>query len=79
MICTALKVFQTNISFFFDKIYFRNQLWHERCGHLNYFYLGLLYKNRLVNGLSQIEEEKGVCEACLVGKQCRLKFRTRAT
>jgi len=59
-----------------------NQLWHERYGHLNYFYLKLLHKHNLVNGLPNIEEDKGVCEACLAGKKYHFKFdnnKTKAT
>jgi hypothetical protein len=51
----------------------KNWLWNERYGHLNYFYLDLLHKNNLVNGLPQIAKGKGVCEACLAGKHL-LKF-----
>jgi hypothetical protein len=60
----------------------KNQLWHERYGHLNYFYLKLFHKHNLVNGLPNIEEDKCVCEACLVRKQHCFKFgnnKTKAT
>lgn len=32
----------------------KNHLWHERYNHLNFFYLGLLNKNNLVDGIPEI-------------------------
>ena len=53
-------------------------LWYEMVGHLNYFYLGLLKKNNLVDGLPEIQGKEGVCEGCMVGKQHHEKFQKNA-
>jgi len=57
----------------------KNQLWHERYGHLNYFYMKFLHKHNLVNGLPNIEEDKSVREACLARKQYHFKFDNNKT
>jgi hypothetical protein len=59
--------------------YFRDQLWDERYGHLNYFYLKLLHIHNLVNRLPNTDEDEGVCEACLARKQHRFKFDNNKT
>jgi hypothetical protein len=50
-------------------------LWHQRYGHLNLHYLSHLAKERLVDGLPEIQQkQQGICGACQVGKQHRAPF-----
>lgn len=49
-------------------------VWHQRYGHMNSKYLSLLNRNRMVNDLPTVQEEKGICATCLAGKQRRKPF-----
>lgn len=59
------------------------KLWHARLGHLGEANLKKLVKKNLVNGISSniVNENLGLCENCIEGKQCKLPFgsRTKAT
>nr|ABW74585.1 pol polyprotein [Boechera divaricarpa] len=48
--------------------------WHARLGHINFKTIKDMSKQEMVYGLPEIEEEKQVCEPCLVGKQTRQAF-----
>ncbi|CAL8992473.1 unnamed protein product [Prunus brigantina] len=54
-------------------------LWHRRLGHLNISSLRLLQEQDMVAGLPEIKAVKGVCEGCVLGKQCREAFPREAT
>ncbi|KAM1976000.1 hypothetical protein ACFX15_040705 [Malus domestica] len=46
-------------------------IWHKRLGHLNLRNLKQLREHEMVHGLPQLEDTKGVCEGCQLGKQHR--------
>jgi hypothetical protein len=46
-------------------------VWHKRLGHLNLRSLKQLREQDMVHGLPFLEETKGVCEGCQLGKQHR--------
>ncbi|KAM2961184.1 hypothetical protein FF1_030791 [Malus domestica] len=54
-------------------------MWHRRLGHLNMSSLKLMQEQELVVGLPEIKVIKGVCEGCVLGKQCREAFPREAT
>ncbi|CAL9001551.1 unnamed protein product [Prunus brigantina] len=54
-------------------------LWHRRLGHLNMSSLRLLQEQDMVAGLPKIKAVKGVCEGCVLSKQCREAFPREAT
>ena len=42
-----------------------NSLWHQRYGHLNLHYLSHLDKERLVDGILDIQQkQQGICGYC---------------
>ncbi|KAL4377055.1 hypothetical protein GQ457_02G041490 [Hibiscus cannabinus] len=49
-------------------------LWHLRYGHLGFSGLKLLSKEKMVNGLPEINPPNQLCEACIKGKQHRQSF-----
>ncbi|KAK4258396.1 hypothetical protein QN277_007851 [Acacia crassicarpa] len=49
-------------------------LWHLRFGHLGFTGLKLLSKAKMVTGLPTINPPDQLCEACMRGKQHRIKF-----
>ncbi|CAL9001533.1 unnamed protein product [Prunus brigantina] len=54
-------------------------LWHRRLRHLNMSSLRLLQEQDMVAGLPKIKAVKGVCEGCVLSKQCREAFPREAT
>ncbi|KAM2071312.1 hypothetical protein ACFX1X_040277 [Malus domestica] len=54
-------------------------MWHKRLGHLNMSSLKLMQEQEMVVGLPKIKAVKGVCEGCVLGKQCREAFPREAT
>ena len=54
-------------------------MWHRRLGHLNLSSLKLMQEQEMVVGLPEIKTVKGVCEGCVLGKQCREAFPREAT
>ena len=48
--------------------------WHARLGHINFKTIRNMAKLEMVRGLPEINEEKKLCESCLVGKQTRNSF-----
>nr|XP_028952455.1 uncharacterized protein LOC114822291 [Malus domestica] len=54
-------------------------MWHRRLGHLNMSSLKLMQEQELVVELPEIKVIKGVCEGCVLGKQCREAFPREAT
>jgi hypothetical protein len=57
-----------------SKIINNNNLWQQRHGHLNFFYISSLTKVRMVVGMLDICEKKEACEECLACKQHILSF-----
>lgn len=55
-----------------------SRLWHLRLGHVNYQALNLMSKHRMVNGMPRIAQPKTVCVGCLMSKQTRKQFPTKA-
>jgi hypothetical protein len=51
-----------------------SRIWHKRFGHLNFIQMQKCIKNRLVDGLPDINFSKGVCEGCVLGKHPEEKF-----
>ncbi|CAL2268329.1 unnamed protein product [Prunus armeniaca] len=54
-------------------------IWHRRLGHVNMDSLQLMQKQDMVIGLPEITSKKGVCEGCVLGKQCREAFPKETT
>ncbi|CAL8997271.1 unnamed protein product, partial [Prunus brigantina] len=54
-------------------------IWHRRLGHLNMDSLQLMQKQDMVISLPEITSKKGVCEGCVLGKQCREAFPKETT
>jgi hypothetical protein len=56
------------------------QVWHERCGHVNYKAIRQIANNSAVDDMQMIgksnadEETDQFCEACIFGKHCRKSF-----
>lgn len=55
-----------------------SRLWHVHLGHVNYQALNLMSKHRMVNGMPRITQPKTVCTGCLMSKQTRKQFPTKA-
>ena len=53
--------------------------WHARLGHVSFKTMKLMSQQEMVQGLPKIEDEKRLCESCLVGKQTRQTFPKSAT
>lgn len=50
-------------------------LWHRRMGHMCMQNLQAMVKKRIVTGInSSVTGALGVCEPCIMGKQCRAPF-----
>ncbi|KAM1401715.1 hypothetical protein ACFX2F_028829 [Malus domestica] len=58
---------------------FSTAMWHRRLGHLNMSSLKLMQEQEMVVGLPEIKVIKGVCESCVLGKQCREAIPREAT
>lgn len=52
----------------------KDELWHQRYGHLSYKNLHDLHSKEMVTGLPKVGELKRTCEACMKGKQHRVPF-----
>lgn len=51
------------------------QKWHCRFGHINYSYLNMMVKEKVVNGLKYFDDKLSTkCEDCAQGKMHRLSF-----
>lgn len=55
------------------------KLWHVRLGHVNYQALNLMSKQNMVIGMPNIVTPKNVCTGCLMSKQTRKQFPTKAS
>ena len=53
-------------------------LWHYRYGHLNFKSLHQLSSKQMVLGMPSIHLPQKTCEGCLIGKQPRKAFKTKA-
>lgn len=52
-----------------------NVLWHRRLGHICMQNLHNMSKKRIVTGIdSSVTGALGICEPCIMGKQCRTSF-----
>ncbi|CAL8085513.1 unnamed protein product [Prunus armeniaca] len=60
-------------------VYHSTTMWHRRLGHLNMSSLKLMQEQEMVVELPEIKAVKGVCEGCVLGKQCREAFPREAT
>ena len=55
-------------------------LWHRRLAHISMHSLSKLIKKELVLGLSKLNFEKDrICNACQLGKQTRVSFKSKNT
>ncbi|WVZ49440.1 hypothetical protein U9M48_000802, partial [Paspalum notatum var. saurae] len=52
--------------------------WHARFGHLNFRALRQLAQQEMVRGMPHLDHVDQVCDSCLVGKQRRLPFPSKA-
>lgn len=52
--------------------------WHARLVHISVGVLNNMVKKDMVIGMPQIQPEKNICNACLVGKQTRNSFPIKA-
>lgn len=53
-------------------------LWHARLGHVNFQAMMLMSKNRMVRGMPKVIQPKKVCRGCLMSKQVRKPFPSKA-
>lgn len=53
-------------------------LWHSRLGHVNFQAMVLMSKKKMVKGLQEIVQPKGVCSECLMAKQVRKSFPSKS-
>jgi len=60
--------------FYFPSIKNQTELWHKRLGHFHQTRLVHIQKKKMVQGMSNLEEEILVCTSCQYGKQNRLPF-----
>lgn len=56
-----------------------SKLWHMRLGHVNYHALSLMTKEKMVNGMPTIIQPDKVCMGCLMSKQTRKQFPSKAS
>lgn len=49
-------------------------LWHTRLGHVNFQAMELMSKKKMVKGMPDIAQPKGICSGCLMAKQVRKSF-----
>ena len=49
-------------------------LWHAQLGYLNFPAMQRMVVKEMVRGVPNITHPTQLCEACLVGKQCRIPF-----
>lgn len=55
-----------------------SNLWHLRLRHVNYQAMELMFKDCMVTGLPKVSHPKEVCSGCLMSKQTRKQFPTKA-
>lgn len=55
-----------------------SKLWHLRLGHVNYQIIVLMFKDRMVAGLPKVSQPKEICAGCLMSKQIRKQFPSKA-
>ena len=48
--------------------------WHARLGHISFKTIRSMATHEMVYGLPEIQDEKQLCDSCLVGKQARQAF-----
>uniref|UniRef100_A0A1J3FMD6 GAG-pre-integrase domain-containing protein n=1 Tax=Noccaea caerulescens TaxID=107243 RepID=A0A1J3FMD6_NOCCA len=53
------------------------RLWHARLGHVSIGVLNNMSKKEMALGLPCVPYEKNICDACLAGKQKRVRFRSK--
>lgn len=53
-------------------------LWHMRLGHVNFNSMTLMHRDKMVYGMPSIVEPKEICSGCLMSKQTRKKFPSKA-
>ncbi|WOG86064.1 hypothetical protein DCAR_0205261 [Daucus carota subsp. sativus] len=49
-------------------------LWHTRLGHVNFQAMELMSKKKMVKGMPDMAQPKGICSGCLMAKQVRKSF-----
>lgn len=62
-----------------SKIEEATHLWHTRLGHVNLQSLVLMYKNQMVYGLPNVTHSTEVCTGCLMSKQMKKSFPSKAS
>lgn len=68
----SLRKHQANLT---EKTLGINSLWHRRMGHMCMQNLHSMVKKQVVTGIpSSVTGALGVCEPCIMGKQCRAPF-----
>lgn len=55
-----------------------SKLWHVRLGHVNYQAMHMMIREQMVIGMPKISQPGNVCDGCLMSKQARKKFPTKA-
>lgn len=53
-------------------------LWHLRLGHVNFQTMSLMSRNKMVQGLPDLVCPKETCNGCLLSKQARRPFPSKA-
>lgn len=55
-----------------------SKLWHLHLGHINYQAMYMMSKKHMVNGIPRLIQLGNVCDGCLMSKQTKKKFPTKA-
>jgi hypothetical protein len=81
---TRLYNFDNFGSSYFSSIFIAHsndlsQLWHERCGHLNYRSLQQLCNQQMVTGVPLVSCRDGVCAGCVLDKHHQDNFDKHAS
>lgn len=74
--CTYDKNYTNNVSVNYINMNRSNkEIWHRILGHCNFNDLGFMSKNRIVEGLPNLENVHLTCEYCIENKLNRLPFK----
>ena len=57
----------------------KSWLWHKRYGHLNFKRLRMMSNNKIVTGITNVQQPSKVCDSCCESKQSRKSYNTEIT
>lgn len=61
-----------------SKVETKSKLWHARLGHVNYQAMHLMSSKQMVRGMPKVTQPKEKCVGCLMSKQARKPFPSKA-